>query len=201
MNRIVISDRIVELQHSNEFRVCKIGYKGELHITSLLNENVFFMQQGKQSITIINFSSGVSSNLELFSYMGECTITELVLIDKNYNRYKGTIANNAIQSWSKLGFRQDEGYDSTKITWQSLISKYTDMKHNGRNDNIFIKQKITTYNSNTRKYETSVESIFQKANLTRRRTYYRSDIKKLKRFQSAIIDKETTTDKNSGGGY
>ena len=200
MNRIIISDRIVELQTSSEFVACEIRYRGILNIRGLLDESIFYVHQGKNTIMILNFSRTIMNKLELFSYVGKCDISGCILVDKDYNKYVVDVLDYGNQSWNKLNEREDEGSESKKITWDYLTIKYIDMKHNGRNDNTFYYKKVKDYNAVERKYERNEKEFFSKAAYSSLR-YYRSKVDKINESIGSRYIKQVNKNKNLKGEY
>ena len=161
MNRLVISDNIVELQKNKSFVALELSFKGNLFVENLLDSESSIFLKGPSKIIIIDFFSSFSDNTELFKYDGECNITSAQMVNSAYQTTLLDIDNNANQSWNKLQGIRLPDYTFNKMKWEDMTADYNNMKHNGRNDNYYTTDEVFIEKPDSREFLIERTSVFR----------------------------------------
>ena len=132
MNKLLIKEKLVEINTDIVYQGIEIRYKGELYINNKL-PNDFIVQKGNNKIIIIRFSTNDEIIEELFEYNGNCNIYYAKMVDKDLNEYNLITKKPALQTWSALGTKRLDDNRTTKYLWESLTTNYDDVTFNGNN--------------------------------------------------------------------
>ena len=183
-NKLIVSDKIVELYTDLDFCAMEIVYGEELFINNLLNRQSNIVMKNNKKIIIVSLEKNKIYPLELFSYNGSCDIKRAYLVGFNHERRDLRIVFTGSQEWHKLGKYDPADPDSDKKTWEYLNEDYEKMLHNGRNDNSLVTRKASVFDStlnrmvkvNKRMFTESTNAYKRDSNLTKLSDFEESDL-------------------------
>ena len=122
MNKLIINQRLVELETDIEYKAVELHYNGKLYIENLLPQD-YIVQKGNSKIIIVKFNKREEILSQLFNYNGYCNISFGFLVDKDLQKHNLTIESPSVITWNTL-----------KTNWEDITTKWEDLGNSKSNN-------------------------------------------------------------------
>ena len=114
MNKLIINQRLVELETDIEYQAIELHYIGKLFIENLLPQD-YIVRKNNSKIIVVKFNKREELLTELFNYNGYCNITYGYLVDKDLQKHNLDIDKPSVDTWN-----------ISKSVWDEDSSKWED---------------------------------------------------------------------------
>tara|TARA_R110002096_G_scaffold116756_2_gene253000 strand:+ start:132 stop:695 length:564 start_codon:yes stop_codon:yes gene_type:complete len=115
MNKLIINQRLVELETDIEYKAIELHYNGKLYIENLLPQD-YIVSKNNSKIIIVKFNKREEILTELFNYNGYCKIIRGFLVDKDLQKHNLTIETPTNITWHSL----KSNWEKITTNWESM---------------------------------------------------------------------------------